>query len=236
MVRTRKGSRHVQRLSIRWQPGPCQAASECVPRYCTCLLGARRWGTQVPARTGTWQVWGYPLLIRASSDSGRHLDLSASGTSKLEVGPAPVYPIIYYSGRFEWVLHWAPSCIASLSSHCPISQSSLHGRCGGGDVCPSPWRLGEKPVTVSIASQSSALSHQQPEPHCNLSHRRICDAGLVHPTLTVPSFWAPAPASLAPSHLSVGTAGTQAVGRPSTSHTFQIRDSFPPTMFRWCGS
>lgn len=44
--------------------------------------------------------------------------------------------------------------------------------------CPLlEWR---KPFTVSMASQSV-----------------ICDAGLVHPTLTAPSFWAPGAASLA---------------------------------------
>lgn len=148
MVRTRKGSRHVQRLSIRWQPGPCQAAS-CV-HACGVRGGA---GTKYPHE----QVWGYPLLIRASSDTGRHLSLFQPVNVQTRGRPGACLPHTYavynYSGRFEWVLHWAPSRIASFSSHCPINRL-CKGRVGG-IVC-RPFR--EKPVSVSIASQSSALA------------------------------------------------------------------------------
>lgn len=137
----------------------------------------------------------YPLLIRASSDSGRHLDLSASGTRTLEVGPAPVYPIIYtttgYSGRFEWVLHWAPSCIASLSHLIVPSIVPAWARWGGGgrNVCRP---LGEKSEichrqhcqSVVICPLASAAGSRIAIPHIATP----CDAGLVHPTLTAPSF------------------------------------------------
>lgn len=133
-----------------------------MPRWCQGCGGSRYRREQVGTQK---QVWGYPLLIRASSDTGRHLNLSASGTRRLEVGPAPVYPISFHSGRFEWVLHWAPSCIASLS-HLIVPSIvpawAMWG--GGGEMFAGPLREGErgrerdKPVTVSIASQSSAIS------------------------------------------------------------------------------
>lgn len=60
----------------------------------------------------------------------------------------------------------------------------------------APWettdREREESVTVSIASQSSALPQQQPGAALqSLTSPTPCDAGLVHPTLTVPSFLGP---------------------------------------------
>lgn len=101
-------------------------------------------------------------------------------------------------------------------SHQSINQSSLHGRCGGGGCLPSPlgsWERNLSPSALPVSHLPSRLSSR--EPHCNLSHRRICDAGLVHPTLTAPSFEPHArPYWLLPASLLVLLVARQSAGPP----------------------
>lgn len=83
----------------------------------------------------------------------------------------------------------------------------------------------EKPVTVSIGPRSPGFSRisNLGRISCN---RRICDAGLVHPTLTVPSFWAPSrglPIGSVPQpsvvYLSAGTVGILASRQSGSQST-----------------